>query len=73
MQDIFVENKRHWSTADEINFIAHLGSHGSPALLRQRKPLLQRYLTAMHLRARWGNVDENAVRRAVLTALMERA
>lgn len=51
-----------WTTASEINFIKHLGTH-STALMRgvTIKELLTGYLSGCEIRVNWEKIDREAV------------
>lgn len=52
-----------YTTEDEITFLRGIGNYtdeiGNP------RDLLERYRTAMPLRANWGDIDQNVIRATV--------
>ena len=74
----FRQKANAWTTANELTFIAGLGTGTfcDPRMseyhtLLDRPALLRRYLAAMPLRQTWGDIDEAKVRQAVREALRE--
>ena len=64
-----LSHDRHWTTPDEMAFIAGLGTYAPDRQLAPRAVLLQRYREAMALRQHWGDIDEVRVLTAVCEAL----
>ena len=64
-----ISHDREWRTADEVAFIAALGTHTTSRQLASRALLLQRYRDAMALRQDWSDIDEVRVLTAVCEAL----
>ena len=66
-----LSHDRHWTTSDEMAFIAGLGTYTRDRQLAPRAVLLQRYREAMALRQHWGDIDEVRILAAVREALQE--
>lgn len=59
-------NGTSWTTADEIDYIGHLGTYNLGASRTPRLVWLQRYLDAMPLRADQQKIDPGVVRAEVV-------
>lgn len=51
-----------WTTEDELDHIADLGSHHTESHRVPRMVWLQRYIEVMPLKASWGNVETGVAR-----------
>lgn len=68
-------DRKGWSTADEIEFLAGLGTHApsrseSPA--QTQRQILRRYLDAASRRHDWGTMDQGVVVRQARRMLGQR-
>lgn len=54
---------RAWGTADEMKFVANLGSHrtGAPLSPQERVALIEQYAATMADRVEWGDIDREAL------------
>ena len=62
----------NWTTEDELDFIAGIGTHGKSSTMNRRE-LLEGYLAGARRRMRWGNINSDEVFAAVEGELMAAA
>lgn len=58
----YLDLRKGWTTAHELNFISRLGTHAALLQGHTRQTLLQRYQYAISRRSVWGAVSESEVR-----------
>lgn len=61
--------KNAWTTADELRFIARLGTHSTDGLVLPHHAWVERYRDTLALRRNWGAIDRATVQAAVEKAL----